>query len=60
MEFRAHRLTQIEVTVCMTDVAADLFAEGFGVGPADFGAEALEEGEFEGGGGVEVDGVEVE
>ena len=60
MEFQTHRLTQIEVTICLADVATDLFAEGFGVRPADFGAEALEEAEFEGGVGVEVDGVEVE
>jgi hypothetical protein len=60
MEFQAHRLTQIEVVICLTDVAAYLFAESFGVRPAYLGAQALEEAEFEGGVGVKVDGVEVE
>ena len=45
--FRSHRPTQSEVALGLADVAADLFAEGFGGGPADLGAEALEEGEGE-------------
>ena len=58
--FRTHRLTQTEVALCAADVAAYLFAESFGVGPAYLGAEALEEGEVEWGVFGEVDGVEVE
>ncbi len=58
--FRSHRPTQTEVAFCRGDVAADLFAQGFGVWPAHLGAEALEEGEGERGLFVEVDGVEVE
>src|ERR1700735_4160807 len=47
MEFQTHPLTQIEVVICLTDVAAYLFAESFGVRPAYLGAQALEEAEFE-------------
>ncbi len=49
-----------EVAFCFGYVAADLFAEGFGVGPADFGAEAVEEGQGEGCLFVEFDWVEVQ
>ena len=42
------------------DVLHDLGAEGFRGGEADLWAEVFEEGEFEGGVGLDVDGVEVE
>ena len=44
----------------LTDVAAYLCAEGFGIGPADFGAEAVQEGQREWGLLGELDRVEVE
>jgi len=36
---------EVEVAFCFGYVAAYLFAEGFGVGPADLGAEAVQEGQ---------------
>jgi len=38
--FPVHCLAEGEVALGAVDVAADLFAEGFWVGPADLGAEA--------------------
>jgi hypothetical protein len=40
-----HCLAEGEVAAGLLDVAADLFAEGSRVGPADLGAEAAEEGQ---------------
>jgi hypothetical protein len=38
VEFRTHHPTYIEVTFRLRDVAADLFFEGFGIGPAHLSA----------------------
>ena len=50
----------MEVALGALDIAADLFAERFGVWPADLGAEALQEGQREWGMLTQFDGVEVE
>ena len=44
----------------MRDIAADLFAQCFGIGPAHLGAETLQEGQGEWGVFVECDGMEVQ
>ena len=46
--FRSHRPTQTEVALGLANVAADLFTEGFWVGPAHLGAQSFEEGQGEG------------
>jgi hypothetical protein len=60
VEFRTHHPTYIEVTFCLGDVAADLFFERFGVGPAHLGAETTQKGQSERRVLVELDGMEVE
>lgn len=51
---------QAQVALGFGDILLDLGEEGFGGGKALFVSEAVEEAEFEGGVGGEVDGVEVE
>jgi len=58
--FRSHRPTQTEEAFCRGDVAAYLFAQGFGVWPTDFVAQAAQECQSERRLLVESDGVEVE
>ena len=60
MEFRTHHPTYIEVTFCLGDVAAYLFFERFGIGPAHLCAETTQKGKSERCVFVELDGMEVE
>jgi hypothetical protein len=60
VEFRTHHPTYIEVTLRLCDVAADLFFQRFGIGPAHLCAETTQERQGEWCVLVEIDGVEVE
>lgn len=44
---RIHCSAEAEVAAGLLDIAGDLFAKGFGVGPVDFRAETVQEGQRE-------------